>query len=160
MPSQFDRQYAYKRRLPHYQKHGVPVFVTFSKLGRGTFNPNARDVILQHCLQDNGKKYSLHAAVVMPEHVHLLLVPLPDERGWPFSLPKILKALKGASARSINKSMGTEGAVWLEESFDHVLRSSESAGQKLEYIRQNPVRRSLVTRPEDYPWLWVDPKWL
>jgi hypothetical protein len=28
--------------------------------------------------------------------------------------------------------------------------------EKLEYIRQNPVRRGLVGTPEDYPWLWVE----
>ena len=159
MPSQFDRQYAYERRLPHYQKHGVPVFITFRKLGRSTFGTSARDLILQHCLHDNGKKYELHAAVVMPDHVHLMLTPLPDKQGWPFSLPTILKALKGASARSVNKLMGTVGAIWQEESFDHVLRSSESARQKMEYIIQNPVRRKVVSKPEQYPWLWIEEKW-
>jgi hypothetical protein len=37
-----------------------------------------------------------------------------------------------------------------EESFDHVLRSEESLDEKVEYIRQNPVRSGLVTSPEDY----------
>ena len=159
MPSQFDRQYSYERRLPHYQKHGVLVFITFRKLGRTTFSAAARDAILQHCLRDNGKKYELHAAVVMPDHVHLMLTPLPDEKGWPFSLPHILKTLKGVSARSVNKLMGTEGAIWQEESFDHVLRSSESARQKMEYIIQNPVRRNLVCKPEQYRWLCIEEKW-
>ena len=45
----------------------------------------------------------------------------------------------------------------LEESFDHVLRSQDSLEEKLEYLRQNPVRRGLARRPEDYPWLWIDP---
>jgi hypothetical protein len=36
-----------------------------------------------------------------------------------------------------------------EESFDHTLRTAESLKDKLEYIRQNPVRRGLVARPED-----------
>jgi hypothetical protein len=48
------------------------------------------------------------------------------------------------------------GAVWQEESFDHVLRSNESFEQKLEYIRQNPVRAGLVSRPEEYRWLWLE----
>ncbi len=91
----------------------------------------------------------------MPDHVHLLLMPLRDEKGWPYGLPSILKALKGASARSINQLSGSNGQVWQQESFDHVLRSQESFDEKLEYIRQNPVRRGLVSRPEDYPWLWV-----
>jgi REP-associated tyrosine transposase len=82
----------------------------------------------------------LHAAVIMPEHVHLLLTPLPNDRGWPFPLQHILKLIKGASARGVNHLAGMEGPVWQDESFDHVLRSNESFEEELEYIRQNPVR--------------------
>jgi REP element-mobilizing transposase RayT len=39
----------------------------------------------------------------MPNHVHLLLTPLRDEAGWPCGLAEILKLIKGASARNINK---------------------------------------------------------
>jgi len=92
----------------------------------------------------------------MPDHVHLLLTALGDEEGWPYGLPAILKLIKGASARSVNKLLGSSGPVWQEESFDHVLRSQESLEKKLEYIRQNPVRRGLVKKPEDYRWLWVE----
>jgi REP element-mobilizing transposase RayT len=113
--------------------------------------------VLQHCLHDHGKRYDLHAVVVMPEHVHLLLTPLRDEKGWPYSLPLILKSLKGSSARSVNGLSGSSGPVWQEESFDHVPRSQESYENKREYIRQNPVHRGLVQRPEDYPWLWLEP---
>ena len=67
----------------------------------------------------------------------------------------MMKQIKGISARSINKLAGTTGPVWQEESFDHTLRNDESFGDKREYIRQNPVRKGLVTQPEDYPWLWL-----
>jgi hypothetical protein len=70
----------------------------------------------------------------------------------------MLKLLKGASARSVNKLSRLCGPVWQEESLDHVLRSQESFEEKLEYIRQNPVRRGLARRPEDYNWLWVEQK--
>ena len=52
--------------------------------------------------------------------------------------------------------LGHCGPVWQEESFDHMLRSNESFEEKLEYIRRNPVRRGLVSKPEDYRWLWLD----
>jgi hypothetical protein len=41
------------------------------------------------------------------------------------------------------------GAPALHESFDHVLRSEESLKEKVEYIRQNPVRRELAVRAEE-----------
>ena len=105
---------------------------------------------------DNEERFNLHAAVIMPDHVHLLLTPLRDEHGWPYSLPAILKLIKGTSARSLNKLLDSSGPIWQEESFDQVLRSNESLEKKLEYIRQNPVRRRLVQKPEDYRWLWVE----
>ena len=73
-----------------------------------------------------------------------------------FCLPDILKGIKGASARSVNKSSQTFGPLWQEESFDHVIRSNEGLAEKIEYIRQNPIRRGLVTKPEEYSWLWIE----
>ena len=151
-----DRMYEYRRLLPHYQKAGRTLFVTFCKGTREPFSAQARDAVLQCCLKGRGHKFQLHAVVVMPDHVHLLLTPLCNEKGWPYGLPAILKLVKGASARSVNKLLGSSGPVWQEESFDHVLRSQESREEKLEYIRQNPVRRGLVKIPEDYPWLSVE----
>jgi REP element-mobilizing transposase RayT len=151
-----NRMYDYRRKLPHYQKPDRAHFITFCRLGREPFPAEARSVILDHCLHDHGKRYQLHAAVVMPEHVHLLLTPLRDEQGWPHGLPAILKLIKGCSARTVNKLGSGSGPVWQEESFDHVLRSNESFAEKLEYIRQNPVRRGLARKPEDYQWLWVE----
>ena len=118
-----DRLYECRRKLPHYQKADRPLFVTFRKGSRDPFPPEARDAIFHHCLHDHEKRYQLHAVVVMPEHVHLLLTPLRDEKGWPFALPLILKLLKGTSARSVNKLLGLGGPAWQEESLDHVLRS-------------------------------------
>jgi REP element-mobilizing transposase RayT len=150
--------YEYRRKLPHHQKDNWPLFVTFCKLYKDPFTGEARRLIPGHCIHDHGKTIRLHAAVVMPEHVHLLLTPLRDQHGWSLPLQKILRMIKGTSARSVNKLAGKEGPVWQEESFDHVLRSNESFEEKLEHIRQNPVRRGLVQNAEDYPWLWVEPR--
>jgi REP element-mobilizing transposase RayT len=150
-------RYEYRRRLPHYQKSDRPLFVTFRKLTREPLSSDARSLVLEHCLHDNGKKLVLHVAVVMPEHVHLLLTPLRDVNGWPIPLAKILRLIKGTSARQVNQLLGRKGPLWQDESFDHVLRSDESFIAKVEYIRQNPVRRGLARSPEDYPWVWQEP---
>ena len=140
------------------QRDDKPLFVTFATFGHAPLEPALRDLMLKHCLHDHGTKYLLHAAVVMPEHVHLLLSPWRDHAGDVFSLREILQSLKGASAHSINKASGRHGPVWEEESFDHVLRSYESLEEKLEYIRQNPVKRNLAKKPDEYRWLWVAPR--
>jgi REP element-mobilizing transposase RayT len=148
--------YDYRRMLPHHQKANRALFITFCKLTPPPLTYEARNTVMQCCLKGNGTKFHLYAVVVMPEHVHLLLTPLQDVDGWSIGLPAILKLIKGASARSVNKLLGISGPVWQEESFDHVLRSQDSLEEKLEYIRQNPVRRGLVKRPEDYRWLWIE----
>jgi hypothetical protein len=93
----------------------------------------------------------------MPDHVHMLFTPLRDGNGWPYPIQKILKMIKGTSARDINRLFGRVGPVWQDESFDHVLRSQDSLEEKIEYIRMNPVRAGLVQEPEDYRWLWLVP---
>ena len=150
------RRYEYRRRLPHYQREDRPLFVTFRTLTGFRLLGNARELVLQHCLHDNGRTIKLHAIVVMPDHVHLLFTALRDAEGWTFGLPEILRAIKGSSARSINKLTGRSGPVWQDESFDHVLRGDESLLETIEYIRQNPVRKELVDKPEDYKWLWLE----
>jgi putative transposase len=47
------------------------------------------------------------------------------------------------------------GVVWQRDFFDHRLRSDESWRDKAEYIALNPVRKGLVTRPEDWPHIWM-----
>ena len=132
-----------------------PIFVTFRKWSKDPFTELERDIVLQHCLRDHGSKMVVHAAVIMPEHVHMLITALQDQRGATYSLPELLQPLKSASAHLLNQFSGRSGPVWQDESFDHVLRNEESLKQKIEYIRQNPVRRGLVDRPEDYKWLWI-----
>src|SRR6266852_6355904 len=144
------RRYEYRRRLPHYQRDDRPLFATFRTFNRFVLSPDARRLALQHCLHDNGKTIQLHAAVIMPDHANLLFTALRDSEGWTFALPEILRAIKGSSARNINKLTGRTGPVWQDESFDHVLRGDESLRETIEYIRQNPVRKGLVQKPEDY----------
>ncbi len=42
--------------------------------------------------------------------------------------------------------------IWQKEYFDHLLRLEESYLQKLEYVKQNPVRKGLIQRVEDWKW--------
>jgi REP element-mobilizing transposase RayT len=130
--------------------------VTFRTQVAFKLSPLARTLALHHCLHDNGKTIQMHAVVIMPDHVHLLFTAMRDAEGWIFALPEILRAIKGSSARSINRVIGRTGPVWQDESFDHVLRGNESQRETIDYIRQNPVRKGLVEKPEDYRWLWVE----
>lgn len=93
----------------------------------------------------------------MPEHVHAILVPDRDESGDPLPLSTVLHSIKSFTASRIRKLGLVTGKVWQDESMDHVIRHEGSLDQKIEYVRMNPVRRRLVKRAEDYPWLWIRP---
>ena len=144
--------YAYRRHLPHYQNDFRTYFVTFVTRGRKVLPGRARDIVLARIV--NSPLAYLHVAVVMPDHVHLLATPTWDKSHMSHPIAEIVRRIKGASAREVNLAFGTTGPLWQEESFDHQLRNDESLIQKADYIANNPVRKGLVARPEDYPWLW------
>jgi REP element-mobilizing transposase RayT len=148
----------YRRQLPHLQVDEKPHFVTFCTDRRWILPQAVRPIVLECCLHDNEKKFDLKVAVVMPDHVHLIFIPLTDYESMEVcSLAKIMDAIKGVSAHKINKALDRKGRVWQPESFDHVLRSSESLDAKIEYLLDNPLRRGLVREWRDYPWLWKKP---
>jgi REP element-mobilizing transposase RayT len=145
----------YRRNLPHLQRDFKPHFITFVTKRRWVLPDWAREVALSSCCHDHRKRYELYAAVVMPEHVHVILTPLIDERRHQiFSLIEIMRGIKGASGRKIGQRIARSGAVWQEESFEPVLRSSEGLDAKVEYVLQNPVRRGLVEDWRQYRWAW------
>lgn len=147
------RRYEYRRRLPHYQSDHKALFITFNTYRRWILPESARAIVFETCLYGEGKRFNLHGLVVMPDHVHLVISPLSDEKG-PFSIAKIMQAIKGASAHRVNQALGRKGYVWQQESFDRVLRREESIGDKVDYILGNPVRAGLVSAPSEYRWLW------
>lgn len=149
-----DPQFYHRRNLPHFLSPGHAHFVTFCTWFKWTLPEAVRTRVLEHCVHDHGTKMLLHCAVVMPDHVLLLLTPLCDQDNVPFGLSEILHGIKGASAHRVNRCLGRRGRVWQAESFDHVRRSEESEQEKADYICMNPVRRGLVQNPDDYPWLW------
>jgi REP element-mobilizing transposase RayT len=148
----------YRRRLPHFQRDAIPHFVTFCTYHRWILPERARSIVLDSCLHDNGTRFDMKAVVVMPDHVHLIFTPMISFEAMEVcSLAEIMDAIKGASAHRVNQALGRKGRVWQTESFDRVLRSSDSLDAKIEYLLGNPVRRALVNTWADYPWLWKKP---
>lgn len=119
----------------------------------------ARDIALDSCRHDHLRSMELHIAVVMPDHVHIIVSPLADyDRVRMYPISEIMQAIKSASAHRINKRLGRSGKVWQDEYFDSVIHRSESLQAKMEYVRENPVRAGLASRVEDYPWMWELPR--
>lgn len=94
------------------------------------------------------KQYLLEEWVIMPNHVHVVLWPMPN-----FALSEILKSRKRQIARHANIILGRTGhAFWQPESYDHWIRNDEEKGRIRRYIRNNPVKAGLCATPEQWPW--------
>jgi REP element-mobilizing transposase RayT len=146
----------YRRNLPHMQKDARPHFLTFCTHHRAILPEWARAGTLGCCVHEHDLKIDLHAAIVMPDHVHLIFTPLIDcGRSEVVALAQITKSIKGASAHLINRRLRRTGTVWQIESFDRVLQSSEQLDANIAYLRANPVRRGLASLPVESPWLWM-----
>jgi putative transposase len=135
--------------LPHWQLGGSVYFITF-RSARGKLPDQALHRVGEHILYDHGKRYMLVFAVLMPDHVHLLIRPNEKSTGCWYDLAEILKSLKGTSARSINQMMRTTGVVWQKESFDRIIRDEQEFEATLEYMYWNPFKSGLVKDPDDY----------
>jgi putative transposase len=128
-----------------YQQTGEFHFLTFSCFRRWPYlSTVAAMELFEDALERVRLRYLFAVAgyVVMPEHVHLLVNE--PVRGL---LSRTVQALKlSVSMRS------RERPFWQAHSYDFNISSHEKFVEKLPYIHRNPVKRCLVTKPEE--WLW------
>lgn len=110
--------------------------------------------------------FHLFAYVVMPEHVHLVLQPQPGVtmRGvlWHLKRPMTTKVLTWVRANApdflarmadVRPSGDITYRFWLRGGgYDRNLRSASDVHEKIRYVHENPVRRGLVTRAEQWRW--------
>ena len=102
----------------------------------------------------DGIKWTLYAAVVMPNHVHVIAQPLTLPDGRVINLSSIIHSVKTFTARTINAQRGVQGPFWQDERYDRIIRDEPELLQKWQYLRHNPVEKGLASSPEDYPWLY------
>jgi REP element-mobilizing transposase RayT len=84
--------------------------------------------------------------VIMPDHVHFFCCDLREEH----QLSLFVGKWKEWTAKYARARLSIAMPLWQAEFFDHVLRSSESYGEKWNYVRENPVRARLVTCAEEW----------
>lgn len=110
-------------------------------------SPLFRDPVRESLHHFHQTRYTLSAWVIMPNHVHVLVRPLP---AWPLS--SLLHTWKSFTASRVNKLQGSKGTFWMDESFDHIVRTEIQLAHFRRYIEENPSKAKL--RPEEYS-LWM-----
>ncbi len=106
-------------------------------------NPKIAQIIADAIQFYAGDHYDLGAWCVMPNHVHLIIQPKENH-----NLSDILRNIKSYTAKEANKHLGTTGAFWKKESYDHLIRSEQAFWHVLRYIERNPEAAGITT------WQW------
>lgn len=89
--------------------------------------------------------YQLHAFVIMPEHLHVLLTP-----GEETSLEKAMQMTKGGASFRIKKELLYQWPIWHAGFHDRWIRDAGEFTAKKRYIETNPVAAGIVERENEY----------
>jgi putative transposase len=140
-------------KLHHFDNLGTARFVTFSCHGRRPYlnDDQSAQVFVGHLDQWRRQhNMRLMGYVIMPEHVHLVIVP-PES----CQLGTAVGRLKGLSARRIGlktEFRSQASTFWLKRCYDHNCRTPETTIEKINYCHHNPVARGLVSHAREWPW--------
>jgi len=91
----------------------------------------------------------------MPNHLHLLLAPV--EKG--LSVSRFIGGFKSKTTR-LSWGIGISGKLWQDRFYDRILRKQEDLKTIGQYILDNPVRKGLVSKWQDYKYLGIVDSWL
>ena len=116
--------------------------------------------------------FELWAYVIMPEHVHVLLLPTRTD----YDMGAILKSIKLSVSRRAIRYLKASAPQWLERlrvdrpsgktehrfwqqggGYDRNVAHEKMAWNCVRYIHENPVRRGLVNSATD--WRWSSARW-
>jgi putative transposase len=154
-------------QLKHYDHDGRARFVTFSTHRRipiltdRTINDIVVGAIFHVC---NTYHLRLLAYVIMPEHVHLVVVPPLTAKLGPIigemkfsSAMRIHELLIARQSLLLERLLTVRNGVskfclWQRRCYDHNCRTVSSVWEKVNYCHDNPVKRGLVKSAEDWGW--------
>jgi putative transposase len=91
--------------------------------------------------RDSGK-FDLHAFVVMPDHVHILLTPAQD-----VAIERCAQLIKGGFSFAVRKDL--PGEIWQEGYHAHRVVDEKDRRNQWFYVLNNPAKKGL----DSYPWV-------
>ena len=80
---------------------------------------------------------SLYSYVIMPNHLHIMVVISADEYGRPQVAPtveRMIKQFKGAVTKKVGRP------IWQKSFIEHVIRDKDDYETRSNYIYENPLR--------------------
>jgi putative transposase len=165
----------HRKLIKHYHESGDLHELTFSCFKRQPLLTNdAWREQLAHCIDAAGEEHEMQLAafVLMPEHVHLLVVPTGSEPAIDLYLARIKQPFsKWVKQRLVDVKSSLIDRLSVEErpektcfrfwqegpGYDRNLTTPSVIEAAIDYIHMNPVRRGLVKRALD--WRWSSASW-
>jgi putative transposase len=92
-------------------------------------------------------RVSVHAYVLMPNHVHLLATP-----GVEGGISRMMQYLGRQYVQYINRTHHRSGTLWERRFLASLVETDGCLLSLYRYIESNPVRAGMVEAPEQYPW--------
>ncbi|WP_312706314.1 transposase [Stenotrophomonas sp.] len=130
---------------PGYPQHVVQrgnnrQAVFFSNRDPALYLGLLRDCANEHCC-------SIHAYVLMGNHVHLLVTP-----DAPGGMSRMMQAVNRIYVRHVNERERRTGSLWEGRFHSTVIDTDRYLLACQRYIELNPVRAGMVAHPGDYRW--------
>lgn len=121
-------------RLQDYVRHRRQMVEKWLDAGDGPcpFSSEvARRAVEAALRAEDGRRYRLYAYVVMPNHVHVLLLPVDE------FLEKVVATVKRFASVGVNRANGMRGNVWQREHYDTLIRDAAHFRRVRDYIWRN-----------------------
>jgi putative transposase len=127
------------------------VLLTVNTEKREAWLANERAHRLLHQTWSEATAWLVGDYLLMPDHLHLFCAP----RDWHFTIETWISYWKREFALKEKQLTETLAPVkWKFQSrgWHHRLRDGENYSEKWIYVQENPVRKGLVKRIEDWPY--------
>jgi putative transposase len=128
----------------NYRLPGTAAFLTICADKKASiFIDNSVNKAVLEVLESSAAKHGMEiwAYCLMPDHMHLVI--------FNASGGDIIAMLRDFKRKS---ALHPPNIRWQRSYYDHLIRKDEAVVGIVEYVLQNPVRKGLVARWQDYPW--------
>ena len=136
-------------RLKHFD-YSTPrayFIIICVKNGEAVFSDKKlAEKIIEYLRKNKDKNnYKVYTYCLMPDHLHLLLNPADSN----IPVSKFLQTLKSQTGFRYKKEHGIP--LWQRGFYNHVVRKNEDLVKIAQYVLNNPIRKGLTQKAEEYP---------
>ncbi len=115
----------------------------FSKIDNSSVVLSKYGNIIKNIIMNLHSYYNVEidCYVIMPNHIHLIIILDKDENKRNYSLSDLVGKLKSFASKEIRKSLeDKEIFEWQKSFYDRIIRNEKELYQIRKYIQENPLR--------------------